>query len=93
MSAFTELYVRFFKAAVSALIAASIERARGDDGVSLYEAEWYYGEARAWGRAALAVRPYLNAFHVKQLEGTVMGGKYTLSNDGMVVLNVSTATK
>jgi len=93
MSAFDELYVRFLRAAIAATLASADERARGGDEYSAYDAEYWSGEARAWGRAARAVAVYMSPFHVKQLEGAVMKGKFTLNVDGVIEVRDAAAAK
>jgi hypothetical protein len=93
MSLFDELYVRFFRSAVQNTVAASWRRQQGQCGVIAEEATIHEARAETWGIAALAVSVHMSAFHVKQLEGTVMHGVYTLDELGKVVKRDAKSTK
>lgn len=83
MSAFDELYYRFFRNAVGCHLSAV-------DASGSVEAQWlalapvWMAEARSWGLAARALMPYMNAAQVARIEGSVMGGKFTLGANGDV---------
>jgi len=84
MAVFDELYVRFFKSAVQCELNCAAEQM--DMGMLLTKEEYRFwaGEARAWGRAAAALRPYMSRSRIASLEGAVMHGAWTLDVEGNV---------
>lgn len=85
MAAFDELYYRFFRNAVQCCIQA--ETSAKDDPMGLgCDVEIWYAESLTWGRAALALRPYMSQTKVRNLEQAVMRGVWTLNESGRVVL-------
>lgn len=93
MSAFDELYIRFFKNAVGSYLSAADARTGKDDSWIEWAHVWA-AEARSWGLAARALAPYMNKVHIAQIERSVMGGRFTLSVDGAVIeVSDAAATK
>lgn len=93
MSAFDELYVRFFKGAVQCWLNCAAQEIDTENMFSKSDYGFWAGEARAWGRAAVALRPYLSKSRIASLEGAVMNGKFTLAGDGTVRFSDAAAAK
>lgn len=93
MGAFDELYVRFFRSAVECAFSASAARERTGDEVMQADAEYWQAEANTWGKAALALRPYMSQMRVRSLEGSVMRGRFTLNEYGIVQVRDAATTK
>lgn len=93
MSAFDELYVRFFKAAVKCHISAECYSMEPPPLAGLDLATYWGAQAMAYGLCARDVGQYLSEFKRRQLEGMFFKGQFTIGSAGEVRLYDAPATK
>lgn len=93
MSAFDELYVRFYRAAVACHMSA--QAAINEDANHAWrdDVQMWGAQEVAYGICAQAVGVYLSPFKRRQLEGTFFKGKFTIGSAGEVKVYDASSAK